>query len=162
MTLGRFLLLVTTTLMLTSLGCSGVDYDISEVASDEYLGLTEHHHEGEEHDGECDCEEHSEDGDEHDTGTVGATFTNPYPRYDQSFLCVNREADPELLGDPESSGLHVHGAGERNHGTGWFFNQPWAATFIWGKMVRDSIILLLLAAAVLFVSGRVTGGKGGR
>jgi hypothetical protein len=45
-------------------------------------------------------------------------------------------------------GLHQHGAGIRNHGTEWFFNQPWAATFVWGKMLRDSIILLILAVSL--------------
>jgi hypothetical protein len=47
---------------------------------------------------------------------------------------------------------HVHEAGVRNHGTEWFFNQPWAARFIWGKLARDSAVLLLLAAAVLWAS----------
>lgn len=61
--------------------------------------------------------------------------------------------------EDEDAGLtgsdrHVHDAGERNHGTEWFFNQPWAASFIWGKMLRDSVILLVLAAAIAFLSGR--------
>jgi len=47
---------------------------------------------------------------------------------------------------------HVHEAGVRNHGTQWFFNQPWAAPFIWDKILRDSAILLVLAAAVLLFS----------
>ena len=48
--------------------------------------------------------------------------------------------------------MHLHEAGQRNHGTEWFFNQPWAARFIWGKMVRDSVILIALAAGILFLS----------
>ncbi len=47
---------------------------------------------------------------------------------------------------------HHHEPGVRNHGTQWFFNQPWAATFIWGKMLRDAVILLALAAGVFLVS----------
>jgi hypothetical protein len=52
------------------------------------------------------------------------------------------------------TGLHLHPAGERNHGTAWFFNQPWAATFVWGKMVRDSVILLALAGGISLASSR--------
>ena len=58
--------------------------------------------------------------------------------------------DPSQIADTER---HVHAPGVRNHGTSWFFNQPWAASFIWGKMVRDSIILLILAGVILFASG---------
>ena len=47
---------------------------------------------------------------------------------------------------------HVHEAGVRNHGTEWFFNQPWAARFIWSKMIRDAVILALLAAVILLAS----------
>ncbi|MCD4848491.1 MAG: hypothetical protein K8R76_09880 [Candidatus Aegiribacteria sp.] len=50
------------------------------------------------------------------------------------------------------SNRHVHEAGARNHGTGWFFNQPWAARFIWSKMIRDTVILVLLAAVILLAS----------
>lgn len=49
-------------------------------------------------------------------------------------------------------GTHVHQAGQRNHGTEWFFNQPWAARFIWSKMARDSAILLFLAAILVCLS----------
>jgi hypothetical protein len=54
----------------------------------------------------------------------------------------------------ESHAGHVHDAGARNHGTQWFFNQPWAAPFIWGKLLRDSVIFLLLAVTVFLVTGR--------
>ena len=47
---------------------------------------------------------------------------------------------------------HVHEAGARNHGTEWFFNQPWAASFIWSKMIRDSAILFILTAIILLAS----------
>lgn len=49
---------------------------------------------------------------------------------------------------------HSHGAGERNHGTGWFFNQPWAAPFIWGKLLRDGGIFLILAAMIFIITGK--------
>lgn len=51
-----------------------------------------------------------------------------------------------------ASSRHVHEAGARNHGTEWFFNQPWSAKFIWGKMIRDSVILVILAVAILLAS----------
>ncbi len=50
------------------------------------------------------------------------------------------------------SDRHVHEAGARNHGTEWFFNQPWAARFIWSKMIRDTVILIFLAAVILLAS----------
>ncbi|MCK4506747.1 MAG: hypothetical protein KAW14_14115 [Candidatus Aegiribacteria sp.] len=50
------------------------------------------------------------------------------------------------------SNRHVHEAGARNHGTEWFFNQPWAARFIWSKMIRDTVILAVLAAIILLTS----------
>lgn len=68
----------------------------------------------------------------------------------------NGHEHAEAEGDGEISGAgenrHVHEAGVRNHGTQWFFNQPWAAPFIWNKIIRDSVILLLLAAAVVLFS----------
>ncbi len=57
----------------------------------------------------------------------------------------------------ESHAGHVHDAGARNHGTQWFFNQPWAAPFVWGKLVRDALIFLLLAVVVFVVTGRRKG-----
>jgi hypothetical protein len=118
-------------------GCRGTDYDISEVASPEYLGLDEQDH------------DHSQEGN-HQAGVA-----NPYPFYDASFLCVNPHPSGEgVMEDGGSTELHIHDAGERNHGTGWFFNQPWAATFIWSKIVRDAVILLILAAVVLVISDR--------
>lgn len=49
---------------------------------------------------------------------------------------------------------HNHAAGIRNHGTQWFFNQPWAAPFIWGKLARDGGIFLGLACLIFFLTGR--------
>ncbi|MBN1433514.1 hypothetical protein JW921_02070 [Candidatus Fermentibacterales bacterium] len=54
------------------------------------------------------------------------------------------------------TGMHVHEAGQRNHGTEWFFNQPWASPFIWPKMLRDSLVLAALAAVIALVSRRLT------
>ena len=54
----------------------------------------------------------------------------------------------------ESHAGHDHAGGTRNHGTQWFFNQPWAAPFIWGKLFRDAAIFLALAVAIFFISGR--------
>ena len=112
-------------------GCMDrIDYDIEEVATEEYLRGT---------DADSQAPE------------VVADEADLYRMYDQTFLCVSGETED---GDDIEDGghLHEHGSGQRNHGTEWFFNQPWAATFIWPKMIRDTVILILLAAAVLTVS----------
>jgi len=49
------------------------------------------------------------------------------------------------------AGVHMHESGVRNHGTEWFFNKPWAASFVWGKMLRDTIVLLLLATGLFLI-----------
>ena len=103
--------------VLLPLACKA-DYDITEVASQEYLGEIHHH-------GTEAVEQDSVIEESHE--------------YDVSGIAVSER--------------HVHDAGQRNHGTAWLFNQPWAASFIWGKMARDAVILLILAAAVLLVSG---------
>ncbi len=54
----------------------------------------------------------------------------------------------------ESHAGHDHAERTRNHGTQWFFNQPWAAPFIWGKLFRDAAIFLALAVAIFIISGR--------
>lgn len=120
-----------------TIGCSAPDYDISEVATPEYLGLEE-----------------KPDNEYSDEGDPAAGFTNPYPWYDSSFLCVDSHQSEDLMEDGGSPEICLHDAGERNHGTGWFFNQPWAATFIWSKILRDAVILLVLAVVVLLVSDR--------
>lgn len=69
----------------------------------------------------------------------------------------HEESDSEHAVDEhveESHAGHNHAVGSRNHGTQWFFNQPWAAPFIWGKLFRDAAIFLVLAAAVFIISGR--------
>ncbi len=122
----KSLLTILISAALITAGCMA-DYDIAEVASPEHIGSA-HHEETDECMDECETHaaEHAhEHEDTHDNGFSAAA----------------------------GSDRHVHSAGERNHGTEWFFNQPWAASFIWGKILRDSIILLLLAAAILFVSG---------
>jgi hypothetical protein len=101
------------------------DYDVAEVAPGEHLDQEHHHEEGDY------CEECHDDHD-------------------------HAHADEEEVlhsGDATPSG-HSHGAGVRNHGTQWFFNQPWAARFIWGKLARDGAIFLLLAGIIFFLSGR--------
>ncbi|MCK4806117.1 MAG: hypothetical protein KAT09_00650 [Candidatus Aegiribacteria sp.] len=114
------------TAVLLSLACKA-DYDIKEVAPPEHLGL-EHHH------------EHDETDHEHEAETV-------------ELGSVHDESHEHDVSEISGSNRHVHDAGERSHCTGWFFNQPWAASFIWGKMVRDAVILLVLSAVILFVSG---------
>ena len=114
------------------------DYDIQEVASPQHLG-TDHNDDCD----ECDHEnaEHSEsDHEHHDADTAEPDS-------------LQEESDEHNASVISGSDRHVHDAGQRNHGTGWFFNQPWAASFIWGKMIRDSVILLVLSAAVVIVSG---------
>ncbi len=62
----------------------------------------------------------------------------------------NTESDEHEMSGTD---FHEHAPGVRNHGTMWFFDQPWAASFIWGKMIRDTVILLVLSAVVLTLSG---------
>lgn len=102
------------------------DYDISEVAPESFAG------EACGHSDTCSvCSDHEH----HDHGHSGTR---------------EHASDADALSGSE---MHVHGAGERNHGTAWFFNQPWAASFIWGKLLRDSVVLVILAAAVCLLSG---------
>lgn len=101
------------------------DYDVAEVAPEEHLDEEHHHEEGDY------CEECHDDH-------------------------AHDHADEEGVhhsGDATPSG-HSHGSGVRNHGTQWFFNQPWAARFIWGKLARDGAMFLLLAGIIFFLSGR--------
>lgn len=119
--------------VLLSMACKA-DYDITEVASPEHLGTDQHH----EHD---DCEHEDAETDHvHEAETAEPDS-------------LHEEFTDQDVAEISGSSRHVHDAGERNHGTGWFFNQPWAATFVWGKMVRDSVILLILSAVLLLVSG---------
>jgi hypothetical protein len=61
------------------------------------------------------------------------------------------EADSAGIGMPD---IHQHEAGVRNHGTEWFFRQPWSDTVLWGELARDSLVLAGLALAVTAASGR--------
>lgn len=99
------------------------DYDVSEVAPASHLD--EEQHAG--HEDSDTCEE-CEDG-------------------------HSREGADVLQAGSESPSGHSHGAGVRNHGTQWFFNQPWAAPFIWGKLARDGLIFLVLAGIIITVTG---------
>jgi len=121
------------TVVLLSMACK-VDYDIEEVAAAGEHMVTDNHDECEHEDAE-----HAESDHAHDTDT---------PESDSEHV-ESSEHDASAIG---LSDRHVHGSGERNHGTGWFFNQPWAASFIWGKMIRDIVILFLLSAAIVFAS----------
>jgi hypothetical protein len=62
----------------------------------------------------------------------------------------HEECHPQELGP---SG-HSHAPGDRNHGTEWLFNQPWAARFFWGKLTRDASIFLGLAVILFIASGK--------
>lgn len=62
--------------------------------------------------------------------------------------------DEDVDPDHSAPSGHSHGAGVRNHGTQWFFNQPWAARFIWGKLVRDAVIFLALGGILFYLTGR--------
>ena len=113
------------------------DYDIEEVATPHQLGT--------DHNDDCDeCEhedaEHVHTDHEHDMDISENDL-------------LHEDSDVHNVSVLSGTDRHVHDAGQRNHGTGWFFNQPWAASFIWGKMVRDSVILLILSAVMLFVPG---------
>ena len=140
---GVFLLLLA--VLLTS-GCTeSVNYDIEEVAPAEFLS-------GEEE--PCDDESCTDPDHVHDEHGEDGTCTDP--DHDHGVSGEHGDHD-EGAGITETGemihdlGLHQHGAGVRNHGTEWFFNQPWAASFVWGKMLRDSIILLALAASVVLL-----------
>lgn len=122
----KLTVVILTAAVLLSLACKA-DYDIEEIAPPEHLG-TNHHHEHDESD-------HEHEAETDDPGSV------------------HEESHEHDVSEIAGSSRHVHAAGQRNHGTGWFFNQPWAAGFIWGKMLRDAVILLVLSAVILLASG---------
>jgi len=129
----RFFIPVLIAVILAIAGCTErIDYDIEDVAPAEHLsGEGEHIHGEEEHiQGE---EEHLHGEEEH-----------------QDECCVEvHEETSELEGI--HADVHMHESGVMNHCTEWFFNQPWAASFVWGKMLRDTIVLLLLATALFLI-----------
>jgi len=49
---------------------------------------------------------------------------------------------------------HHHEAGHVCSETRWFFTQPWAAKWFWGKLLRDGLVLLALAVTVTLLSRR--------
>ncbi|PIE51987.1 hypothetical protein CSA37_08940 [Candidatus Fermentibacteria bacterium] len=64
---------------------------------------------------------------------------------------VHEEQHEEFSSGPSG---HLHASGDRNHGTQWFFNQPWAAPFIWSKLLRDGAIFLVLSVVLFFLTRR--------
>lgn len=123
---------VFTIVLLSVSGCR-TDYDIADVAPAEFLESGENHEHLHEHaDEDTSSTDHSAG---HTDGETG----------DEHSIDEHVEA---------SHAGHSHAPGTRNHGTQWFFNQPWAAPFIWGKLFRDSVIFLGLAVAVFFFSSR--------
>ena len=132
----KYLTLIILLALISLTGCKA-DYDIEEVAPPEHLGeIHEHDHvhtETEDHHGRV----HEDDDEECSICTE---------THDQEH--VHEHEDAAI----SASDRHVHEAGERNHGTEWFFNQPWAARFIWSKMIRDTVILAVLAAIILLAS----------
>ncbi len=43
---------------------------------------------------------------------------------------------------------HQHQAGHICSETSWFFTQPWAARWFWGKLLRDGLVFLALAGGI--------------
>ncbi len=124
-----------TVVFLSFSGCR-TDYDIADVAPAEFLESGEDQEHLHEHTHEEIADEHDEHAHhEHIDGEI----------VDEHSIDQHVEA---------SHAGHDHASGTRNHGTQWFFNQPWAAPFIWGKLFRDSVIFLGLAVAVFFFSNR--------
>lgn len=77
------------------------------------------------------------------------------PDEDQCEACAD-----DTLGDTSADSaaalgpdVHRHPAGERNHGTEWFFNQPWATPERWRFLARDSLVLAAAAGGVMLLSG---------
>ena len=133
----KYLKLIILLALISLTGCR-IDYDIEEVAPPEYLGETHEH----DHD-----HVHTETEDHHEHVPDAAEVCPVYGEIHEQEHA--HEYDSTAI---SGSDRHVHEAGVKNHGTGWFFNQPWAAKFIWRKMIRDSVILLILAAIILLVS----------
>ncbi len=52
---------------------------------------------------------------------------------------------------------HQHQPGHICSESQWFFTQPWAAQWYWGKLLRDGLILLALASLLTLLSGRRRG-----
>ena len=119
-----------------------VDYDIEEVAPQEHL-TSEHNHDHTDEDAcpECDSEHNHDHTDEEE----GPDFAPPLTESENTDITEQVE---------DSHAGHNHAAGARNHGTQWFFNQPWAAPFIWPKLLRDALIFLVLAVVLFIITAR--------
>lgn len=129
----KYVFLITIVLLSFS-GCR-TDYDISDVAPSEFLESGESQEHLHEPADEETTDEHDNHNHEHTDGETGDEHS------------IDEQVEASHAG-------HNHAAGTRNHGTQWFFNQPWAAPFIWGKLFRDSAIFLGLAVAIFFLSSR--------
>ena len=121
-------------LSLLFINCN-LDYDIEEVAPAEHLSSEHDHDHSDEHADKEECPECDSTND-HDHITA-----------DMDEEHITEEVDDSHAG-------HNHAEGARNHGTEWFFNQLWAAPFIWGKLFRDSLIYLVLAIALFIFTAR--------
>jgi len=158
------LLFTIVSMIFVGLGClDKVDYDIEEVLESE--STTGDHdgdvcpecsivHEDEhEHDHDEDvcpeCDIVHEDEHEHDHDED--IFPECDIVHEDDDEHEDGIADPEKV-DLSTVELHQHDQGVENHGTEWFFNQPWHSSFIWGKMLLNSVILLVLGVIVLFAS----------
>lgn len=80
------------------------------------------------------------------------------PSLCNTLLPSELEFSDSLTESAAKRGSPMHAPGQRNMSTAWFFNQPWAATFIWGKIVRDSLLLLVLAFVIIFITRPRKGG----
>ena len=161
-----------------------VDYDIDEIAPQEHLNSehnnehnNEHNHEhtDEEECPECNSEHTDEDvcpecdseqehthehleGEECTECDSEQEHTHEHVEGEECTECDSEQLDSEDVNiteqvDDSHSG-HNHAEGARNHGTEWFFNQPWAAPFIWPKLFRDALIFLGLAVALFIITAR--------
>lgn len=67
--------------------------------------------------------------------------------------CEDHEHDVHADSNAFAPDVHMHPAGEENHGTEWFFNQPWASRERWRYLARDSALLSGMACGILLISG---------
>ncbi|MCK5785575.1 MAG: hypothetical protein KAH54_03340 [Candidatus Sabulitectum sp.] len=111
------------------LSACSTDYDVTEVAPAEHLVTDEHA--GHDHAPGEPCYE--------------TDIESEQPLTGEETTSIDEEREAAHAG-------HAHDEGDRNHGTQWFFNQPWAAPFIWGKLVRDSLVFLALAVGIFFAT----------
>ncbi len=130
-------------IMLLFTGCR-TDYDISEVAPQDFLDSESH----------ADHDHAPGEACTHEEVLLDEHVEDPHAGHDHApgEPCNNEESIGEHVEDSHAG--HNHAAGTRNHGTQWFFNQPWAAPFIWGKLFRDGAIFLTLGIVIFIITGR--------